>query len=117
MIDSDNAKQLNDANEILAKKLIPTWQQVSATKKIEQWHKIPLEWRLSVELLQSQDDFTTICEQSQILSQLELEITEISSVLELSTLLRSRRYTAEAVVTAYCKRAAIAHQMCVTIDC
>lgn len=111
MIDTENARLLNNETEIIAAKFAPTWEQVSTAKKIEQWHRIPVEWRLPLELLQSQDEFSSICEQSGVLSPLEFEITEIESVLELSTAIQTKHYSVEAVITAFCKRAAIAHQM------
>lgn len=48
---------------------------------------------------------------SKILSAQELEITEHKSVVELAKKIAEKKYTSVDVVTAYCKRAAIAHQL------
>lgn len=92
-----------------------SWQDVSRAKIISQLSRIPTEWRISSSLLTEQGrescDLTHLAEKSGILSLLELEITEILSVHVLAQRIAARLYTAEQVTVAFCKRAAIAHQM------
>lgn len=91
----------------------PTWQELSKLKRATGWHKIPPEWRITADTLDGHEsrDLRPLCEKSGILSPLELEITNITSAPELANLIALGEVSAEQVTVAYCKRAAIAHQL------
>lgn len=92
-----------------------SWQHTSRIKRISQLSKIPIEWQISSSLLEEQMhrscDLLELAERSGILSPLELEITGILSVCHLAQRIAEGIYSAEQVTVAFCKRAAIAHQM------
>ena len=89
-----------------------TWQQKAEAKRTGTRSKIPEEWMLT------QDDLAAAKKQQQLsgpfiesfLDDLELEITSNDSVPLLAKI-RSSHYTALQVTKAFCKRAAIAHQI------
>lgn len=85
------------------------WRAVHGRRKHEIESAIPDAYRLPSALLQS-DNALRVPSQSGILTDRELQITE-SQAVNLLASLRRREYTAVEVVTAFCKRAAIAHQM------
>ena len=73
--------------------------------------KIPPEWKLSQELLDpSWKDVTGIPERSGILDEIELIITKTDATGILAKV-HSGQWTAYQVTIAFCKRAAIAHQL------
>ncbi|GMK57934.1 hypothetical protein CspeluHIS016_0407680 [Cutaneotrichosporon spelunceum] len=85
-----------------------TWEDISKAKIATREAKIPAAWRLSapVQGLNVMD----IPRSCGILTPRELEITETAAV-DLVDAMVNRKYTAEEVMTAFCKRAAIAHQV------
>ncbi|KAL2826290.1 amidase signature domain-containing protein [Aspergillus cavernicola] len=90
------------------------WQQKSQRKREELAAKIPSEWRLSSDLLEtaaSVDNIIGIPRQSGILTERELDITESSDATALVERLAGREFSALEVATAFCKRAAIAQQL------
>lgn len=97
------------------------WETRAAERRQQLSNTIPGDWRLKPELL---DELKTpleesdnrvlelgFCKRSGILSERELDITESYKVSELLEALASGRLTALEVTTAFCKRAAIAHQL------
>ncbi|CAG8000670.1 unnamed protein product [Penicillium salamii] len=93
----------------------PTWQDKFAAKQAEAAAKIPVEWRLSAEIIQKVNnnklkilDAPVKCG---ILTQEELAITEIADATILRDKLAARQLSAINVATAFCKRAAIAQQV------
>lgn len=88
----------------------PPWQQARERKHKEIDNAIPAAWKVPAELLQQQQhSVTRVPHTSGIMTQRELAITEMRAV-DLLSLMKSRTYTAVQVTTAFCKRAAIAHQ-------
>ncbi|KAF5008795.1 hypothetical protein FDECE_4950 [Fusarium decemcellulare] len=95
-----------------------SWEQLVAEKKQRLSNAIPPQWRLDQRFL---DDFTKHgngrllsldpARRSGILNNLELEITEKYSATELVHKLARGDLKAVDVVTAFCKRAAIAQQL------
>ena len=89
-----------------------TWQEKAEAKRAKTKSKIPEEWTLN------KDDLAAAKEQRQLsgpfiesfLDGRELEITSNDSVPLLAKI-RSGHYTALQVTKAFCKRAAIAHQI------
>ena len=89
---------------------------MEAVRKLNE--SIPQEWRLSAELLSQYPegcDIRPLAQASGLLSEQELEITDLSrDATDLVEALQQRRYTAVATLTAFAKRAAIAQQ---TLSC
>jgi amidase len=90
----------------------PSWQAIAQRKQAERKSRIPKEWLLSS--LPSSDvlDLRSIPRTCGILTPKELQITENHDATSLAQTIRSRTLTAEAVTIAFCKRAAIAQQVC-----
>ena len=89
-----------------------TWKEKAFRKRSSLLNLIPQEWRLPESVLKSlPKDCTMIPSQCGILSKLDLEITEIDDIDELAGRIAVGMYSAVQVTEAYCKRAAIAHQL------
>lgn len=97
------------------------WETRAAEKRQRLRDGIPEDWRLNSELLgelktpleESDNNVLELgfCKRSNILSEKELDITESHNVSELLKALAGGKLTALEVTTAFCKRAAIAHQL------
>ncbi|KAJ7246279.1 general amidase [Mycena haematopus] len=87
-----------------------TWQQIAAEKKSHQLDGVPKEWLCSN--LPSSETLNVIdfCKESDVLSALDLEITE-SSVATLLSNLASSKWSAVQVTTSFYKRAIVAQQL------
>ncbi|TVY48476.1 putative amidase [Lachnellula occidentalis] len=90
----------------------PLWKPIARRKQAERESRIPQEWRLSSPPPSSTLDVRSIPRTSGILSSKELEITETHDATSLAQAIRSGSLTAEQVAIAFCKRAAIAQQVC-----
>jgi amidase len=86
----------------------PTWQSVSAAKIAAREALIPAEWRISVP--ESVVNVTAIPASCGLLSAAEVAITETSATRLIAAMVEGK-LTSEAVTTAFCKRAAVAHQL------
>lgn len=86
----------------------PSWQKIAAEKRQEIIAAIPQAYLVNEELLQGLNA-TDLPRRSGILTTRELDITE-SRAVDIVEQVRQRKYTAVEVTTAFCKRAAIAHQ-------
>lgn len=88
------------------------WKEKAAAKRTATLSKIRAEWRLS------SDDMDRAKQQlnlsgpfmQQFLDDTEISITQLDSV-PLVEAIKSREYTAVQVATAFCHRAAVAHQI------
>ena len=89
----------------------PPYIAIAARKKAQQNSLIPLEWRLPSSLLTSSLPAISILKSTPILTPLDHEITSTHDATSLASAILSRRYTAESVTVAFCKRAALAHQL------
>lgn len=92
-----------------------TWQELRTAKKAQQDSRIPTEWRLKPEdfPLEETSDLRPIAESCGILSAKELEITSDNyDATSLLSAIAAGKYTAVEATTAFCKRAAIGHQLC-----
>jgi amidase len=85
-----------------------TWEDVAADKRARLDATIPQEWRLKS--IPSEDNVMDVPKKSGILTDEEVAITE-SSATDLVEKMAQRQLTSVAVTTAFCKRAAIAHQL------
>lgn len=90
----------------------PTWQAIAQRKQSERQSRIPKEWLLSSLPSSNMLDVRSVPRTCGILTSKELEITENHDATSLAEAIRSRTLTAEAVTIAFCKRAAIAQQLC-----
>lgn len=95
---------------------IPEWQGKAERKRAEAAAKIPMEWRLPDEILDtiSQNSTRSVIDVPRkcgLLTKQEISITEDSDATDLLELLASGALTSVAVTTAFCKRAAIAQQL------
>lgn len=88
------------------------WQDRAATKRAETLNRIPSEWRLSAEDLeqarQERDITSSFIER--FLNEEEVSISSMKSAPILKALAEQRLTTVQ-VATAFCKRAAVAHQI------
>lgn len=84
------------------------WQAIASEKKSQLQASIPQEWRIKT--LPTDDSVMSFPKSSGILTPEELSITE-SSATELVQDLASGKLSSVAVTTAFCKRAALAHQL------
>ncbi|KAH9819809.1 fatty-acid amide hydrolase like protein [Teratosphaeria destructans] len=87
------------------------WKDIAARKQKERSERIPQAWLISSTAAANQDNFLDVPRQCGILTTDELRITENYDATALVQALASRRLTSVEVVTAFCKRAAIAQQL------
>lgn len=90
----------------------PKWAQIAAEAQAKVIDSIPPEWRIPHNKLppDSRLDVTGFPSESGILSQHELDITE-SFATDIVNNLKTGQWTSLEVTIAFCKRAAIAHQL------
>ena len=88
------------------------WTDISAKAQTKLRNSIPSEWRIPQDKLPGDDvlDVTGFPAQSGLLSDAELKITE-SYATEIVGAIAAGEWSAVEVTTAFCKRAAIAHQV------
>ncbi len=88
-----------------------TWQERAQKKRESIFAAIPQEWRLPEPLPSPEDqkDVTGSYVQ-QFLTPREIEITE-SDAVKITEHTTTGKWTATEVVTAFCHRAALAHQL------
>lgn len=90
------------------------WQSIAARKQAERDSRIPDEWRLPAstrEAARSSTSVLNIPKTCGILSSAELKITQDYDAIGLLGELTIGKLKSEAVTLAFCKRAAIAHQL------
>jgi amidase len=88
------------------------WKAISQRKQAERQSRIPSAWLLKTPPSSSTLDVRSIPRTSGILSSHEFSITENYDATSLADAICSRQLTAEEVAIAFCKRAAIAQQVC-----
>ncbi|KFA76642.1 hypothetical protein S40288_05955 [Stachybotrys chartarum IBT 40288] len=88
-----------------------TYQTLSADKKAQQWAKIPHNWRISPETFQNSANVMDIPFTCGVLTEAEVKITSDYDATALVEKLKARVWSVEQVTMAFCKRAAIAHQL------
>ncbi|KIX96407.1 uncharacterized protein Z520_07673 [Fonsecaea multimorphosa CBS 102226] len=92
------------------------WRTLVERKRAEGAKAIPKEWRLSPSILESVNadaDISVLDVPGKcgILTPKELEITETYDAVDLTTKIAAKELSAVEVTEAFCKRAAIAHQV------
>jgi amidase len=88
-----------------------TWQGISKCKKEEQWNRIPKEYRLPNGFNVPTKNVLDVPRTCGLMSQKELDITENFDATALAQELAAGRLKSVEVVQAFCKRAAIVHQV------
>lgn len=87
------------------------WQSIARRKREEQASKIPKEWLLKSRPAAHQTNVLNVPCHCGILTDREVQITEEHDATDLVQGLRSGKLKSVDVVTAFCKRAAIAQQL------
>jgi amidase len=88
----------------------PSWQDIAARKQKEIFDAIPSAWLVDKHLLHGHNFMDLPRECPSIMSKEELFITEQQAVDILSHI-HTRKWTSYQVTLAFCKRAALAHQV------
>jgi amidase len=91
-------------------KVFKDYRTISAEKKLQRQSKIPREWLLSQNYHEAAN-FMDVPLTCGILSDLECNITSTFDATALLEKLKDGTLSAEQVTVAFCKRAAIAHQL------
>ncbi|KAI6792217.1 amidase [Hortaea werneckii] len=90
-----------------------TWQDIAARKQRERADRIPSQWKLPSSHIPAENrtDLLSVPRECGLLSDQERHITENYDASALVVALSSGKFKAVDVTTAFCKRAAIAHQL------
>lgn len=109
---------MNSATEMAQTKIDGSeprsWSIVAREKKETQLERIPSHWRLSQAYIDDclrSSDLRPRIEDCELFSTSDLEITNTLSIAALWSKIHTKEYTVLQVVTSFCKRAAVAHQM------
>lgn len=94
---------------------VSDWKQLALSKRVATFNKIPKSWLLPLEQASQYTETNPISvlnvpKESGILTQKELEITELYDATDLVALMATGELSSVEVVTSFCKRASIAHQ-------
>ncbi|KAI7265739.1 amidase [Hortaea werneckii] len=89
------------------------WQDIAARKQRERADRIPSQWRLSPPHIphESRTNLLSVPRECGLLAEQDFNITENYDAPALVAALASGKLKAVDVATAFCKRAAIAHQL------
>ena len=92
-----------------------SWEAVVAAK-IASLSQTPNEWKISPDILSqlTSDATANVIDapaECQVLSTEEISITEKYSATELLQMISQQKLSSKDVTTAFCKRAAVAHQL------
>lgn len=88
----------------------PTYLEIGRRKREERQSRIPSEWQIKG-TIESGLDVRDVPAKCGILTIRELEMTSDNDAVDLVAKIRSRKYSAVEVTVAFCKRAAIAQQL------
>jgi amidase len=88
------------------------WQEAAAAKRAALLATIPTEWLIPKEILPAESvlDVTNFRKTSGLLTDKEIQITDAGAV-DIVDKISKRLWSAEEVAVAFCKAAAIAHQL------
>ena len=87
-----------------------SWEEVSKKAQADLLNSLPTKWRISTETLASVTDVSQIPKTCGILSQRQIQITELTAT-ELAKRIACRKLKAVEVLEAFAARAAISHQL------
>jgi amidase len=88
-----------------------TWQEISIKKKAEQATRIPRAYLLPKHFKPNAVNVLHVPRTCGLLSQRQIDITENNDATSLAAAIAGREYSSLEVAEAFCKRAAIAHQL------
>lgn len=88
-----------------------SWKNIAAGKQKERNDRIRAAWRIDVNQYRGRRNVIDVPSTCGILNPDELRITSDFDAVSLVERLRDGLFTAEEVVTAFCKRAAVAQQV------
>lgn len=93
------------------------WKEISAKAKQKVLDDIPAEWKIPKDKLPGEEvlDVTDVPSKCGLLSPQDLEITEAYAT-EIVAKIAKGEWKAEEVSRAFCKRAAVAHQLVCSMD-
>jgi len=91
--------------------VVRDYKIIAAEKKLQQRSKIPKSWLISPSQIHGISNFLEVPVTCGILSSLEVEITSRYDATALVEKLKEGVWSVEQVTVAFCKRAAIAHQL------
>ncbi|KAF2489815.1 amidase [Lophium mytilinum] len=88
------------------------WQDQAQKKRADTWSKIPREWLLDDQVMSEAKSRRKLTGKfiENLLAANEQKITALDS-LQLVSCMLNKTFSAEEVATAFCKRAAVAHQL------
>lgn len=87
------------------------WQSIARRKRQEQSNLISEVWKLKTRPASNRNNVLAVPRECGLLSSQEIEITEKYDATALVKELATKRLKSVDVVTAFCKRAAIAQQL------
>lgn len=90
---------------------IKSYQVIAAKKRAEQRSKIPENWQFSVEKYRDASNVMDVPLACGLLNETEVRITSDYDATALLGQLKAGVWSVEQVTVAFCKRAAIAHQL------
>lgn len=87
-----------------------SWETVSKKAQADLLSSLPSRWRIDTEAFASETDVSQIPKTCGILSQRQIQITELTAT-QLARQIASRQLKALEVLEAFAARAAISHQL------
>lgn len=90
---------------------LKNYQTIAAEKKAQQWEKIPEDWRLPTQGFQNATNVMDIPLTCGLLNDTESKITSDYDATAILEKLKAGVWSVEQVTVAFCKRAAIVHQL------
>lgn len=97
--------------ESMISKLPTDWQAIAARKQAKRDAAIPEDWRIDVSKYEHLHNVLHVPGSCTVLSSNEKDITSSHDAVDLLDKMKSGTFSVEEVVTAFCKRAAIAQQL------
>ncbi len=96
--------------------MVKDWKDLVAQKRTETTKALPQEWRLSSSILDTisaSADISVLDVPAKcgLLTEKELDITENYDAVDLIAKMAAKELSSLDVTTAFCKRAAVAHQV------
>lgn len=88
-----------------------SWQEIGLQKRAVRDSLIPDAWKIEKKYYPSGSSVLDLPETFGILSAEEVKITSKYDAVDIVGLIKDGKHSAEAVTTAFCKRAAIAQQL------
>lgn len=92
--------------------MVAKWEEIASAKQAALLKAIPEQWRIPQDIVPSEDvlDVSDWPRTSGFFTQKELDITETSAT-DLVAKLRDRELSSQEITAAFCKRAAVGHQL------